>query len=72
MCAKKTGSIEAQRRLVQHGYEWHGDVLDFDLPYLQRFPEGDIVAVPMNCGLQRPATCNALWPHTPSIRRYVF
>jgi peptidoglycan/xylan/chitin deacetylase (PgdA/CDA1 family) len=42
-----TSSVETQRRLVRHGYGWHGDVLDDDLPYLQRFDEGDIVAVPM-------------------------
>lgn len=42
-----TSGPETQRRLVQHGYDWHGDVLDDDLPYLQRFAEGDIVAVPM-------------------------
>jgi peptidoglycan/xylan/chitin deacetylase (PgdA/CDA1 family) len=42
-----TSGPDTQRRLVQHGYAWHGDVLDDDLPYLQRFPEGEIVAVPM-------------------------
>lgn len=45
-----TGGPATQRRLVQHGYAWHGDVLDDDLPYLQRFPEGEIVAVPMTIG----------------------
>ncbi len=43
-----TSGSETQRRLVQQGYLWHGDALDDDLPYLQRFPEGDIVAVPMS------------------------
>ena len=42
-----TSGAETQRRLVQQGYRWHGDALDDDLPYLQRFAEGDIVAVPM-------------------------
>lgn len=42
-----TSGTETQRRLVQQGYRWHGDALDDDLPYLQRFAEGDIVAVPM-------------------------
>lgn len=42
-----TSGPETHRRLVRHGYFWHGDVLDHDLPYLQRFPEGEIVAVPM-------------------------
>ena len=42
-----TSGPHTQRRLVQQGYSWHGDVLDADLPYLQRFPEGDILAIPM-------------------------
>ncbi|MDX5413793.1 MAG: polysaccharide deacetylase family protein [Rhodobacterales bacterium] len=42
-----TSGPDTQRRLAQHGYDWHGDVLDDDLPYLQRFAEGEIVAVPM-------------------------
>lgn len=43
-----TSGPDTHRRLIEHGYSWHGDVLDNDLPYLQRFPEGDIVAVPMS------------------------
>lgn len=42
-----TSGPDTHRRLVQRGYTWHGDVLDDDLPYIQRFPEGDIIAVPM-------------------------
>lgn len=42
-----TSGPDSQRRLVQHGYTWHGDVLDHDRPYLQRFPEGEILAIPM-------------------------
>jgi hypothetical protein len=30
------------------GYRWHGDVLDADTPYLQRFDSGDILAIPMS------------------------
>jgi hypothetical protein len=43
-----TSGPDTQRRLVKEGYLWHGDALDDDVPYLQRFPEGDIVAVPMS------------------------
>lgn len=43
-----TSGPDTHRRLIEHGYRWHGDVLDDDLPYLQRYPEGDIVAVPMS------------------------
>lgn len=42
-----TSGPETQRRLIRHGYLWHGDVLDDDLPYVQRFLEGEIIAVPM-------------------------
>ncbi len=41
-----TPSAETVRNLIQAGYEWHGDVLDGDRPYVQRFAEGDIIAVP--------------------------
>jgi peptidoglycan/xylan/chitin deacetylase (PgdA/CDA1 family) len=43
-----TSGPDTHRRLIEHGYSWHGDALDDDLPYLQRYPEGDIVAVPMS------------------------
>lgn len=42
-----TSGVETHRRLVRNGYSWHGDVLDDDLPYIQKFAEGDIVAIPM-------------------------
>jgi peptidoglycan/xylan/chitin deacetylase (PgdA/CDA1 family) len=41
-----TPSADTVRNLIQAGYEWHGDVLDGDRPYMQRFSEGDIIAVP--------------------------
>lgn len=34
------------RNLVIAGYEWHCDVLDGDRPYVQRFDEGEITAIP--------------------------
>jgi len=43
-----TSGPDTHRRLIEHGYSWHGDALDDDLPYLQRYPEGDIVAIPMS------------------------
>ncbi len=43
-----TSGPDTHRRLAKTGYAWHGDVLDDDLPYLQRFPEGDILAIPMS------------------------
>jgi peptidoglycan/xylan/chitin deacetylase (PgdA/CDA1 family) len=39
------------RRLVRHGYQWHCDALDADLPYVQHFPEGDLIAVPLSVEL---------------------
>jgi peptidoglycan/xylan/chitin deacetylase (PgdA/CDA1 family) len=43
-----TSSTENQRRLLREGYHWHGDALDRDLPYMQVFPEGEILAIPMS------------------------
>lgn len=42
-----TSDMDVQHRLSQHGYQWHGDVLDDDLPYLQRFSDGEIMAIPV-------------------------
>ena len=43
-----TSSIESQQRFLKAGYKWHGDALDHDLPYVQVFPEGEILAIPMS------------------------
>ncbi len=43
-----TSGPDTHRRLARHGYRWHGDALDDDLPYLQRFPDGEILAIPMS------------------------
>ena len=43
-----TSSLEVQRSLMRHGYAWHGDVLDADAPYVQRFEQGEILAIPMS------------------------
>ncbi|WP_174803404.1 polysaccharide deacetylase family protein [Martelella limonii] len=43
-----TSGPSAQRRLMRAGYRWHGDALDADRPYLQRFAEGEILAIPMS------------------------
>lgn len=45
---RATASEDTFRRLVKHGYQWHGDVLDDDLPYVQQYDEGEIVAVPLS------------------------
>jgi len=44
---RATAGNDTFRRLIRHGYKWQGDVLDDDLPYLQRYEEGDLVAVPL-------------------------
>jgi peptidoglycan/xylan/chitin deacetylase (PgdA/CDA1 family) len=41
-----TPSAETVRNLAKAGYEWHSDVLDGDRPYIQRFAEGDVTAIP--------------------------
>lgn len=45
---RATSGPETLRRLAAHGYQWHSDALDTDVPYLQRFPEGDLVAIPLS------------------------
>jgi peptidoglycan/xylan/chitin deacetylase (PgdA/CDA1 family) len=44
---RATAGHDTLRRLLRHGYKWHADALDDDLPYLQRYEEGDLVAVPL-------------------------
>ena len=43
-----TSAPAVHRRLADLGYLWHGDVIDADLPYLQRFDTGSILAIPMS------------------------
>jgi peptidoglycan/xylan/chitin deacetylase (PgdA/CDA1 family) len=42
-----TSDLDVQRRLSLHGYKWHGDALDDDRPYLQRFADSSIMAIPV-------------------------
>lgn len=42
-----TSDADVQRRLSLHGYKWHGDALDDDRPYLQRFSDSTIMAIPV-------------------------
>lgn len=44
---RATAGDETIRRLIKHGYQWQGDVLDSDLPYIQIYPEGEIIAIPL-------------------------
>lgn len=45
---RATAGEDTMRRLVRHGYQWHCDAIDADLPYVQKFPEGDLVAIPLS------------------------
>lgn len=42
-----TSDLAVQRKLSRHGYQWHGDVLDDDLPYMQQFSDSEIMAIPV-------------------------
>lgn len=42
-----TSDMSVQRRLAANGYKWHGDALDDDRPYLQRFTDSAIMAIPV-------------------------
>lgn len=41
-----TSDVAVQHRLARHGYQWHGDALDDDVPYLQQFDDSEILAIP--------------------------
>ena len=45
---RSTPSLRSPRLLAEAGYEWHGDTLNDDLPYLIQYPERSIVAFPNN------------------------
>ncbi len=45
---RSTPSLRSPRLLAEAGYEWHGDTLNDDLPYLVKFPQYSIVAFPNN------------------------
>jgi peptidoglycan/xylan/chitin deacetylase (PgdA/CDA1 family) len=45
---RSTPSLRTPRLLAEAGYEWHGDTLNDDLPYLVRFGSSSIVAFPNN------------------------
>ena len=43
-----TPSFNTGRLLAEAGYQWHGDVMDDDLPYVQTFGDRKLVAIPLN------------------------
>lgn len=45
---RATSSARTVRLLAEQGYKWYGDVLDDDLPYVQRFDGHAIVAIPLS------------------------
>jgi peptidoglycan/xylan/chitin deacetylase (PgdA/CDA1 family) len=44
---RATADGNTMRRLIRHGYKWQADVVDDDLPYIERYEEGDLIAVPL-------------------------
>jgi peptidoglycan/xylan/chitin deacetylase (PgdA/CDA1 family) len=61
---RATASNDTFRRLIRHGYKWQGDVLDDDLPYLQKYEEGDLVAVPLTIEIN-DLSHSMRWGRTP-------
>ena len=43
---RSTPSLRSPRLLAECGFEWHGDTLNDDMPYLVKFDNGSIVAFP--------------------------
>jgi len=41
-------SLRTPRLLLGAGYDWHGDTLNDDMPYVVTYPTGSIVAFPNN------------------------
>lgn len=48
MSPRGTAGLDTIEMLAELGYDWQGDVLDTDAPYIQQFDKGEIVAVPFN------------------------
>ena len=61
---RATANNDTFRRLIRHGYKWQGDVLDDDLPYLQKYEEGDLVAVPLTIEIN-DLSHSMRWGRTP-------
>lgn len=45
---RSTPSLRTPRLVAEAGYQWHGDTLNDDMPYLVRYPDREIVAFPNN------------------------
>lgn len=45
---RSTPSLRSPRLLAEAGYQWHGDTLNDDLPYLVKFLTNSIIAFPNN------------------------
>jgi peptidoglycan/xylan/chitin deacetylase (PgdA/CDA1 family) len=61
---RATPGNDTFRCLVQHGYKWQGDVLDSDLPYSQKYEEGELVAVPLTIEIN-DLSHSMRWGRTP-------
>lgn len=44
---RATAGPETLERLASHGYRWHADALDADLPYVQGLVDGSLIAIPL-------------------------
>ncbi len=42
-----TPSLSTMELLCEHGFDWHGDAYDDDLPYLETYGDKSIVAIPL-------------------------
>ena len=59
-----TAGKDTMRRLIRNGYKWQADVLDDDLPYMQGFEEGNLVAIPLTPELN-DLSHSMRWGRTP-------
>src|SRR5260370_7801880 len=63
-----TSRAETPRLLIEAGYCWYGDVFDDDLPYVQTFGNGQIVAIPLRTAVTDMQSLNHHTPPTTTLQ----
>ena len=57
MSPRGTPSARTGRLLVAHGFDWHGDCFDADVPYLEQHEGGELVAIPFHMEVNDLPVC---------------
>ncbi|MCK9512660.1 MAG: polysaccharide deacetylase family protein [Pigmentiphaga sp.] len=67
---RATPTEHTYRLLAEAGYQWHGDTLDDDLPYLQDFGDHRIVAIPGTMEVNDLPLANARQPAEVYVKNF--